>query len=620
MTVLLAGSSSTSIGLTHIYINLGTSTYPNQRIDIPAFHISKGPDGKNSPVDVNLTPFVYESERYNSLLDDEWDKDTDNRNNVLYYERNDNKIYMGDTKSQYDFTGDILKYVLTRAVAYQIGLSLDETDGIGYTQDLINVNYQQSQKYKYCFNCEYYPVLDGKVAQESTANKNEKETVVSQSGGNIELNRLGNNLQGLIAKLGNEEKSITVPITKFKNKIQLGTKYVDELNNVWFANKIQTTFTTNEERVIVNVTFTKNYNAMAQFTSLDKEKRFYQIDRKIVNKGYENLNEYVYFSSYWIADPEFETPVGWNEDEQIAFNHYGLEIILRKTLGDAIFDSWGSGYNTVFDNVAIYTYGNETIGTYIVPTVYGCGNQICFEMGYDDPVGTVRRTRNAGQTSQQTLSMLYTNKSGISDKITIRASVTQNTIWDLGTLQIYDLYPSTGGYVPTGQPIFSIEDYYYYKKPNEIFHVNYALNFLPWFWKKTDALGTPQYKYEQIFFGDKFINENGIIPNTAFEKGAAKKLYLYASKTEKYSIIDNEALGDRIEGTTTIHVNTSTSNSNGVHGAIYVLIDGDNFDLSSYKSWCIADENRKMYIAVNRDICSYPYPQIDFWTCRFRKT
>lgn len=564
--------------------------------------------------DIDITPFVLRSDFYNELSYGSARSGSLNRNNTLYYNHGDNRIYCGITgeiSTSDSAEYDVLQFVLLNGLLYSCGYGVVEKPHLGTP---IEFTYNLEDKTKFAFNVVYHPILDGKVSEESTINKVEKETIVAQANSSSQLNRLGNNLQGLIAKLGNEEHAITLPITDLSQKISLGTKYIDELGNSWIANKIQTTFTTSESKVLVNVTFTKNFNAMAQFTSLNQEKRFYQISEALTNKGYENINEFIYFThrAGWHGGKSAE------QAEPIAVNYIGIDSIIAKTLGHL--------RDTLQDRVSVCDYAlikpvRASENTGIQPIVYGLGNQICFEFSFDNSISAGRYTDT---NNDNTKTWTYTASDGIANYINIECRFTSILTWN-HILENYPKFTATDGVT-----FLKINQFYYYKKPNEIFHTNYSICFLPYWTKTVDALGTPLYHYEEIFFGDKFINENGIIPNTDYENGKERRFTLWVSN-EKYSIIDNKVLDSAIKVTGTItpgvyHEHTDQGNSGCItHGAIDIQVNGSAFELGNYKSWALADEDKNIYIAVNREFneegesLSQPYPRLWFFTSRYRK-
>jgi len=577
---------------------------------------------------IDLTPVLYQSEIQNGFLIGVANQNFPTKYNTLSYSKNDNKIFCGITgKILNDQTDrEVMQYAITRALLINFGFGTSNESRYNPMMSYMSIGYQTMDKTKCFYRCVYYPILDGKVSQESISNKSEKETIVAQANSSSELNRLGNNLQGLIAKLGNEEKSVTLPITTMKDRIKIGTHYIDDLGNNWIVNKVKTTFTTHEDKVVVEATFTKNFNAMQQYTRLNQEKRMYEISNLLISKGYENINEFIYFTN----NKNITNTDLTNLSSKIAFHQYALMSIIDKTFGNEKNEI--KDYVTIFENTGVWFHKSsyEYVKSYIQPIVYGNGNQICFEMSFDDSinVGSYYDSQEIG-----TKACPYVSQDGKADYVVvINCFINKNTVWT--EKPTYPELPEN----MLGTNIFELNDYYYYKKPNEIFHLNYALNFMP-YWKKTteNDLSIPQYTYEEIFFGDRFINKNKIIPNqkNQYEKIDSFSFDLWVSNS-KFSIVDNKvdsSFATKIEtaGGTSIETENyanqgSATQGYSCYGKIKVYISNDPegiitelANVSTYKSWCITDKQGNILIAVNRNENSSDYAELKWFTSRNRK-
>ena len=578
--------------------------------------------GISGKMDVDMTSVVVREEVYGTLPVGFGNSSDANQNNTLYYRKGDNKIYCGITGKVNNVSteSDVLHWAIRRAISYSYGFGGSLALTYNYTDWTSSVT--EGSKTKVSFNCIYYAINDDKLSQESTINKTEKETPISQNETKAQINRLGNNLQGLIAKLGNDEHSVTMPITDLNEKIELGTKYIDDLGNTWIATRIKTDFTTSESKVIVSVTFSKNYNALAQFTTVNQDKRFFEISNQITTKGYENLNEFVYFTS----KPKTSTELN-DLATNIAFTANGWRAIFAKCFNAT---SQLNDYHSVFETARFASAdnsGNILSRAYIFPKVYGAGNQICFELDYQEPLQAGISTTLDNENRRFGKASLYTDATGAADKVTIVCNFREKDSW----VELSDSYPSQSGNL-SGIEIFRINSYWYYKKPNEIFHVNYAINFMPYWTKVVDDLGTSLYRYEEIFFGDKFVNENGIIPNTDYENGKPRTFKLFVSDV-KYSMLDNKVDADSIEvagtititGTLTTLEGGSTSLGYAHYGSLEVKVNGESYDLGTNKNWALTDEDGNIYIAVNREyddegnLLSNETPKLYLFSSRYRK-
>jgi len=120
----------------------------------------------------------------------------------------------------------------------------------------------------------------------------------------------------------------------------------------------------------------------------------------------------------------------------------------------------------------------------------------------------------------------------------------------------------------------------YYKRPNEILHLNYEIAFLP-------------YQNDEIYVCRKFIEENELFNLDQVKE--SKTLYAHLSTHKQYSIndvkidVDNEGLG--------IAVSVSYQIDSDDHRNAVLT-----FDLGAalpYDSWAITDEEGNILICAN---------------------
>lgn len=538
---------------------------------------------------LDISTVVFEKEIYEQLPEGFATNNFPNKNNTLYYTKGDNKIYAG-------ILGNIVGVGEAEVLYYAIAFAFSRYLGINYSSFNVPITGTDTNTLRQTlrFNCLYHSIFDGRVAQESTINKIEGETFVAQENSAVDLNRMGNNLQGLIAKLGTEQKTVNLPITEFKDKYKLGTYWEDGEGGKWFINQIKTTFTTNENKVVVDGTFTKNFNMLSQFTKINQEKRFYDISTKLTTTGYENINEFIYFTNRNIdVEPLTE------------------DISLYKSVVAAMF------YNNPTYKINIATLetknhinSSNTIKTYIPLHSYGNGNQICFEIGFDSPINAGNHiVNNDGSYINKTA--LYTESMGFADIVNIE-------MYDSSYVKQFDRdFPFiSNSDLSEMFKCLNINQFYYYKKQSEIFHLNYAINFMPYFTKNVDTLGTPIYKYDEIYFGDKFINNNNILQNI----DNITEFYIYGS-TEKFSMLDNKLRSTDVNlGQCNLIVTYYGTDSDwGSYGDITPKINNNTVNISEYEGWCIADKEGNILISVNNIEGAYSYAKLLYFTSRYRK-
>ena len=526
---------------------------------------------------LDISDAIYEQSLYSLLPWDDEDATVPNQLNTLYYVRNSNSIYVGgirkDSVNEYEY--EVYKKAVNLIMMNMFGIP-EQSVGFG---TFISISYPYIYNLQYCIK--YHAIFDGRASQESITEKHKGETYTTQEEGGVNLNRMGNNMQGLIARLGNEVENITIPVTNYGSRIKKGSLWVDDDGKKYIANSVKTTFSTSSQIVMVEAQFSRNFNLISQFTKIDQEKRFYEISNSLVSKGYENIVEFLYFSTKAAITTE-----------TTAFENDALDSILKDNFIEpstplkvdiATIDSYDMGGDV-----------NPAVKDIYIPFhVYGLGNSICFEMGFSDAINAADRLVNktvviSGVSIDKLLNetCLYTSEDGFADKVNVRI-YSRN---DEETIYIGDQFPQMlldveFPLLPAFDAIkiVDIQNYYYYKKPNEIFHLNYSLAFMP----------SPD---EEIFFGDILINRNAII-REMIPSNPSKEFHLYAGN-EQYSIIDNKVIDNHTDYGT---VSISYTRSNGLGTIVFEL---DNGSITSAKAWAIADSEGNIYFAANEKLAN----------------
>lgn len=232
------------------------------------------------------------------------------------------------------------------------------------------------------------------------------------------------------------------------------------------------------------------------------------------------------------------------------------------------------------DGSSIYDKENNLISNLYIPMIkYGAGNAVCLEMSMDSPINagneltyTEQTTWFSSYTKYFSKAKTYTDENGWADKIT----------FDLCKLNgnFSSSFPFINSLETSYTKIGAINNFKFYKKPNEILALNYELIHLPL-----------EDRKNVDFIGSQFINKNGFVKTF----GAKETFYIYRSTTEKYSILDTKGKGSR----TIISNITSSYTLNGS----FTLTFTPNAYLTCI-SWAICDSQGNIYFASNTSLTS----------------
>lgn len=410
----------------------------------------------------------------------------------------------------------------------------------------------------------YKTKVDGRIKLENEIDKYKGETIVNQSNGAVDLNKMGLNMLGLSYKLGQPTLGMTQNITTWANRIRKGQIY--EYNNErWLANVVK--YQIYNDNITCNINFIKNYNALSQRIQVDRQKRLSQISNELTVKSEDNYCEYIYLSSQDIQDD-------------------GDSLILETTsVRKGVLDTFSnvndlSGYKVDFACITpfiktdtnIYRYdryanSNVAIERVFIPLIkYPSGNAICFEMSMDSPITAGIRTHFTDNNAGYSDNGLYT-ENGWVDKLTIQLCQYKNDFDD-------DFpYIASGNYYQAGY----IQKLQYYKKPNEILALNYELLCL-----------VPPTRKGIDFIGNQFVKSSGFISD------GNKIAYLYFSTSEIYSPFDLKGIQMNNYSPKLIRYNSTTV---GVYDFKMEFFIGSL--PSGIKSWSICDSEGNILFASN---------------------
>ena len=562
----LSGGTATILNMNILNEN-GTQVYQYDFYQFPLYR--ERIDNQTVAGIIDITQAIFEEKQYNLLPYQNADDGFPNRYNTFYYSQGSKFIYMGEMVdlSGTGYTGDIFRALLKAVTTNDIGLiefGYSTVDGnlvFSYLYRNLPSIQTYSNKWEIEYNIQYHGMLDGKLAIENREQKYDGDTLVAQTAGQPQMNRMGTNMEGLLHKIGNARYTCSMELTSFDQRIKKGQIWLDSNGNKYIANSIKTTFSTSSSKVYTEIEFVKNFNELSLFTKLDNSKRFYEIDQSLISKGYEIITEFMYFST---EDGDISESV--TIDNELVGTIF-LDTILGNARGnEPSFAMIRTKTNGNGNNVGKYSNIGSTEYTACPVNSYGAGNMICYEVGFDDAIsaGDMLISRTGVLTTVTSQPILYTDPDGYADQISIRMGTIGAVSDDLPYYPLVDNTPSNY------RVLIYISDLNYRKRPNEIFRLNFEIACLP-------------YGNEEIFFGDAFIANNAGVSNTEWNG-----LTVWISDSYEYSIIDKIAQGTKLNGAT---VSESHSIQNG--------LDINLGSTQTVKSWCLADDNGNIYIAGN---------------------
>ena len=478
------------------------------------------------------------------------------RENCLHYKQKSREIEVGETFKSFITNQYVMPYVVKSSLSKFTG---HEFGGLASSISPDFTDVKSQLKYQ----IEYETLTNGRLLIEGVENKYQGAERLDIGQGGADIMKTGLNLLGTTIKTGVDTLIRTEKFSKTEDRIKVGAIYYEN-GDKYIATKVDECVF--GDFVFSTIEYTKNFNKLSQFIAIDQKKRFNEIDSSLTLRSEDIFKEYLYFSLDTITNGD-------------------VIHINRKLIVDGLTETFelNPKNETKIDFATCETSNfdgssNGAFGKVWLPMVqYGSGNALCFEMGFDSPINAnsnfqYNETLNAWYSKY----ILYTANDGFADNFNI------NFYYQKYDTETDDLPQVNDTMIGNATLLGGFANLEYYKKPNEIFALNYELLCL-------------SYQNQEIFIGEHFIKYNGIIAN-AIPK---QELRLYISDTELYSILDKYAVGSQVSGTFTISVIQSDT---GLYTA-KIYKGGSLYQLDKkIKSWALCDQNNNIYISANQDL------------------
>ena len=520
-------------------------------------------DNLHLPLD--LTPFVYENNLY-SLLDEtntfpiSGDYQNKTKANAITYSKGTDFIAISSNKFR-DAIGQVyLSIDLAIITAIRRFFGFPKLGTSGFTLSPSTLSFYGGDWLKYKFRLEYYTNINGRAKIETPEFKYKGDMLVNQSSGRINLNKLGLNMVGLSLKLGQPTLAFTHKISPFANRVKKGDIYEDEEGNIWVANVCTYTIL-DEDTVQGNIEFSKNFNALSTNVRIDDEKRLTNISNELTIKCEDDYCEYLYFA-------QTNDNVDVADGNVVLDNRYLSDAIQETLFPEGTFESVDSAlFSAKYEDKSDIDFGEEkpAQNIYIPLIKYGFGNAICFEMSFVSPISAGKQTTQTGN-KYYTTEYLYTDDDGWCDLVNI-------DFVQLDENSFSQNFPYIDSSKRSKGEIINLE---YFKKPNEIFALNYELICL-----------TLPNRENIDFIGSAFINNNALV------KGKSKdKTYLHYETSEdfKYSFLDKYGNNSNVK-------EVLLSSTLSTLGVTRIRISAGLSERP--KAWALCNSNREILVASN---------------------
>ena len=314
----------------------------------------------------DCTAYLYEQSVYNTQLSAYKDDPSESKAYGLYYIRGEKNIYGLNFKQDDPFLPAFENYAIVNIIQAVTGQK--PSFGTGETNSYATL----------IFRVRYTPFFNARVAQTKPNYRDYKypaQLIYNQSANLVDARAFGENLKGVIARLGNAEKSHTYMLTRLKQIPKAGMKFDDD----YYISAVYTEDMASYYRC--TVALTKDFNRISQFIGVPSEKRYSQVSQTMAAERNVLYQEYLVIGDY--VEPDSDSRIG--RSMLLSFATVFSHSVAMNPVSCVV--AWGE------------SYGGQNLPA-VVLSVVTCafGNSVSFSWEYQDSysAGAVSTWKNNG--------------------------------------------------------------------------------------------------------------------------------------------------------------------------------------------------------------------------------
>ena len=486
----------------------------------------------------DLTPYVFEEADY-SRMSSTGGQYPDSKGYALYF-----------TQGQPNIKGLNLKFpsAISEALEpYTIVKILRNTTGIS--------NLTISEYPKLAFQVSYIPIYSARAEQTKTNIKGMKmpRTLAFNQGANlVETRYYGENMKGVIARLGNVDRVRTFIGRKLTSIPQVGQLFDED----YYISSVAVEFDAYDYKCTMELS--KDFNRLSQYIGINSQKRYYEVSEK---QAYEREINY---TDYLVIGDSVE-----NQNTLFSGTEEGMQYLV-----DAFIQQWnlytvsaveaqgedseGNKLTLVVLPVVSNAFGNSVVLTFSYENNYSAGNQAVYN-GVGEVIGYFQQGVPYADVYGR---MEYLNLN-YSDRYSSPSNSDRQT--EIGTM-LPSGFEMSGNFLSTEISPLRVE-----KDNKEQLSFNYQLEFVT--------------NRSSIIIGSHLARLCPFVRGSA--KGHGAKLYVLPRRISKFAdVIDltGATLIHSFEGTSDCYVDSDgkikfTPQTTSGAGQAWVLVDGKTNEL-----------------------------------------
>lgn len=473
----------------------------------------------------DITPYIFEKADYDSILSSYSEVYPFAKTYALYYTQGEKNIKGLFFKVESAIYPALKEYAITNILRAVTGKTITLSGN-----DFFNIG----------FNITYTPVYSTRIRTvKQTAVGAIPRTINYNQGANmIETRYYGENLKGVVARLGNVEKTLTFYLAHLTEIPKVGYLYDDNYYISAVYCEILPTY------IKCTIALSKDFNRLSQYVGISSNKRMWEVSEKQSVKRQSIFTEYLKIS---LTSSPSDT------------------CAMRGSIFASLFSNAATNYRVSACIFNTRSKSNKSIGKVLLPAVPSAlGTSMVFTSNFADNYSAGAQAK---YISEQSISGYWANFVPYCDYYGEAWYLSALYVSDLKLLNNYNFDISDAGNLP--------------KYDKAVSGTSYALpvSIDKWVYRK-DNREVPQISYELAAVTDDedFIIGSALMRNCAFVTNNRSKIYVYGFSERL------DKLNSKIDLTKGVKVGTITYV--GTSPCVVTLPDSQ----VDYPAWAIATE------------------------------
>lgn len=234
----------------------------------------------------DLTPYIFEKTEYDNLssFDGVFPY---SKAYALYYTQGERSIKGLFFKLPDAVSPVFQKYAISNIMSALTGQNLDFATTTN-NRKLVNV----TSLLQLTFQINYLPIVSERIKTNKSIviNSLPRTLAYNQSANNIETRYFGENLKGVVARLGNVEKSYTYALAYVSDVPKVGYKFDDDYYISAVSTEILPSF------IKCTIGLTKDFNQLSEYVGIQSFKRMWEVSERQTLERQKVLTEYIYIT------------------------------------------------------------------------------------------------------------------------------------------------------------------------------------------------------------------------------------------------------------------------------------------------------------------------------------